>query len=223
LWAAYQAARHGSVADPAPCLVFPGTRRKPRVSEQEARFFFVRAVEDMSLRYSVETPTTRAVYKQRGSKPSRASFDVTLRDGQGSPLTHGEFKSGGFGPKLKDKRVISKDVEKLLRDPGDGFWFHLLRSVNNATIKHVFSTLAHSLVNVLQHFREDIEPKWLAVHLCVLQHRFSLHKILRIDPTTSDRASLEKEFAVALRVGHGDIVRDLQDNNGWRTHRPVSN
>jgi len=47
---------------------------------------------------------------------------------------HCEFKSGGVGPQRRDCLPIRKDLGKLLVEPGDGMWFHLLESTNNATI-----------------------------------------------------------------------------------------
>ena len=47
-----------------------------------------------------------------------------------------EFKAQGASSSAKDKSSIYKDVQKLLREPVWGLWFHLLNSVNNSTIKN---------------------------------------------------------------------------------------
>jgi hypothetical protein len=123
LWSSYQAAITEEINGLGSRLVFPRyATGRIRVSEQEARFLFAKALENSSLRYSVETPTIE-LYQQRGLEPSRASLDLTVRDEYGQPLVNCEFKSGGTSLKRKDSMAISKDLEKLVQDPGNGLWF----------------------------------------------------------------------------------------------------
>ena len=112
-------------------LVFPRYRNgEIRASEQEARFVFIEVMcRETAFRYSVETPTSN-LYKFTGRTKESARTDMTLFDAQGSPICNIEFKSKGISLDAKEKSKIGKDLQKLIREPLQGLWFHLLESAN---------------------------------------------------------------------------------------------
>jgi hypothetical protein len=100
-------------------LIFPLKRgKKIRHSEQEAKFLFIRNVENQSeFHYSVETPTKKAYKDFTKGEPKQeedgrsGAIDVTLHNKDGARIALIEFK---YGANLI--RSIRKDFLKLLID-----------------------------------------------------------------------------------------------------------
>ena len=206
-------------------LVFPRYRKKNgkkeelRVSEQEARFAFVEALCQGPFRYSVETPTDK-LYKFTGKKCLSAQTDLAVHDASGRcRICNVEFKEGGISPSAKTKAPISKDVEKLLREPRWGLWFHLLERVNSKTIPNFLCVMEKQIKKVqndCKFKKESVEKKsqGLTLHVCVLQHGFSLQKDVTL-PVSDDE--LKRELCVKLCVDSKKLTK-VKNLNGWELH-----
>lgn len=214
LWSAYEAAVHGTIPPSGRRLVFP--RRETgalRVSEQEARFFFVHALEESSFVYSVETPTKK-LYQQKGIGYSRAAFDATVADGEGRNVRNVEFKFGGISPERKNRTTVAKDMEKLLRDPGDGLWFHLLEAVDNSTLTKVLTTLRGELAELLSRYGPEIAEKTLTMHICVLRQGFSIHREVALHARL-EHSELSQTFSLPYTIKRGELMA-CSVEQGWR-------
>jgi hypothetical protein len=200
-------------------LMFPHYRGKLeeplRISEQEARFAFVESLCRGSLSYSVEAPTIKR-YQFTGLTPISAQTDVALYDVAGQTICNVEFKAKGVSPSAGSHFSIFKDMQKLLREPLWGLWFHLLESTNNSTINKLLSVMANEIDNV-QKFT-DIDSPGLTIHICVLKHGFSVHKDLMRLPGVFDRDSLHDQLRVNMSVSSTDL-QAVNDLNGWELHK----
>lgn len=190
-------------------LVFLHRGGRLRVSEQEARFAFVEALCQGPLHYSVETPT-RKRYGFSSDRKRAAQTDLTVRDEKMEPLCNVEFKSKGVSRGADARASIAKDMEKLVREPVPGLWFHLLEGVNRNTIRQLLATLA----NKAQRDFDDIESPSLAVHICVLRHGFSIQKHFPIP------LYKEEDFDIDLRVNRTELL-GIMDCNGWIIRRTI--
>ena len=145
---------------------------------------------------------------------TRASFDLSLYHPSGDDLLNVEFKSGGVSLKAKSKSRIWKDIEKLIKDPGDGMWFHLLKAVNNSTINNVLGTLNRDLTDLFKYVDTTENSKQLIIHICVLQHTFSLHKVLDLKEPKFQNGNFANFFNFEYWVSH-DNLKKIVLNNGW--------
>jgi len=219
LWGAF-ARSHQSDArgSDAGKLVFPEYRSGSlRVSEQEARFAFVEALCMGPLLYSVEAPTSK-LYQFTGKSSLSAQTDLAIHNVDGTRICNVEFKAKGLSPSAKMHFPIYKDLQKLLREPQWGLWFHLLEAVNNSTINDFLSVMATEMNIVRGQFGEDIETPGLTIHLCVLQHGFSIQRDLifvdAADPTTE---SVDRLLRLDLKVSRSELLT-VSDQNGWSLH-----
>jgi hypothetical protein len=132
LWAAFARSRGREIdASQTGKLLFPVYRGGGlRVSEQEARFAFVEALATGPLTYSVETPTSK-MYQFTGKSPLSAQTDLAIHDEAGARICNVEFKAKGVSPSAEKHFPIYKDLQKLMREPLWGLWFHLLERVDN--------------------------------------------------------------------------------------------
>ena len=197
-------------------LVFPRYRDKDdlRVSEQEARFAFVEALCKGPFRYSVETPTSKC-YQFTGETSLSAQTDLAVHDACGRcRICNVEFKAKGVSPSAKDNFPIYKDMQKLLREPVWGLWFHLLESTDNSTINKILKVMTEKIRKVQCKFR-DVEAPGLTLHLCVLRHGFSLQKDV---PFPINDVQLTKDLCICLHVSQSELEK-VQDQNGWKLHR----
>ena len=222
LWEAY--ARSGDQSEiPDRCrLLFPryrgkkeGEKGKLRVSEQGARFAFVEALCTAGrFRYSVETPTDK-LYKFTGKHEESAQTDLTLYDLETRcRLCNVEFKAGGISPSAQErnKEKIYKDVQKLLREPVWGLWFHLLESTDNSTIPNFLEVIRDGIGEVRGEFGDEIDTPGLTIHVCVLKHGFSLQKDV---PLSLSDAELERQLKVDLEVSREKLLK-VKRLNGWK-------
>jgi hypothetical protein len=148
-----------------------------RVSEQEARFALVEALcRTSSLKYSVETPTTKN-YSFTGKDEVAARIDLTVYNTDGSRICNIEFKAKGFSCERKDLLSVSKDVQKLLREPEPALWFHLLESADRTTVSKLLDVLKNCISQTKMDIH-DIDQPEMTVHVCVLKqqviHQFQL-------------------------------------------------
>ena len=222
LWDAY--ARSDEKSQPGALgegrLVFPRYREKEdlRISEQEARFAFVEALCQGPFRYSVETPTDK-LYKFTGKTPISAQTDLAVHDASGrSRICNIEFKEGGISPSMSDKGQdnfpIYKDIQKLLREPVWGLWFHLLESVNNSTICNFLSVIGQKVDKVKSDFGKCLDTPGLTLHVCVLRHGFSLQKDV---PLSVSDDELKRHLCVDLSVDSKKLTK-VENLNGWELH-----
>lgn len=220
LWDAYaRGVGRNSPNSDAGRLVFPQYRDKGlRVSEQEARFAFVEALSQGPLRYSVEAPT-RKLYSFSGRTPLSAQTDLQLHGENKTGICNVEFKAKGVSASAQDNFSIYKDVQKLLREPTWGLWFHLLEGIDNSTISKFLDVMVRQIAQVQSDFARDIETPGLSLHICVLRHRFSLHKDLPFPSGGGfDISELVGQLTVDLHVSRNEL-REVLDLNEWGIHR----
>ena len=184
-----------------------------RVSEQEARFAFVESLCQENLSYSIEVPTTK-IYNFSGESGEKlsAQTDLQVLDGGRHKVCNIEFKAHGITPRAScdTKKPIYKDVEKLLREPIWGLWFHLLKGVNKSTIPNLLCVIAEQIRKVkMKH--SDIVAPGLTIHVCVLREKFSLQKDV---PLSLKDADLLKHLGVEYRVSK-EVLAEVRNPNGW--------
>ena len=187
-----------------------------RISEQEARFAFTESIATTSYFYSVETPT-RQGYQLTGSKPMSAQTDITLYDGKRRRILNVEFKAKGLSTSARSSFTIEKDIQKLLREPVPGMWFHILEAVDNSTILKLFDVIAKALFDITNNFQSDIQETRIIFHCCVLRQHFSLHKPIEIVPERNILENLKRQFRFSYTVNRSTIT-DIRDANDWFTY-----
>ena len=196
-------------------LVFPQYRDgRLRVSEQEARFAFIEALCQGPLRYSVEAPTSK-LYSFTGTRALSAMTDLQVHDENETGICNVEFKAKGVSSSAQNNLPIYKDVQKLMREPVWGLWFHLLESIDNSTIIKFLDVMVRQIDKVQGEFGNDVEAPGLTIHICVLQYGFSLQKDLPIPSDGAiDIAELGRLFYIDLQVARHGLVRH-RNLNGW--------
>jgi len=212
LWESYAQSTDGD-EDCATHILFPQLRdQNLRVSEQEARFAFVEALCQGPLLYSVETPT-RKTYKftDKTQRPQSAQTDLSVHYNKSQCICNVEFKAKGVSRRARELFRIYKDIQKLLREPVWGLWFHLLESVNKSTINNLLEVITTKIDEVQNEFK-DIDSEGLTLHVCVLKHGFSLERDIPF------RANGPMNIHVDLRVSQTELL-EVVNLNGWTIHR----
>ena len=184
-----------------------------RVSEQEARFAFVESLCQEGLGYSIEVPTMKRYrFEGESGNTQSAQTDLQIRDRRSNEICNVEFKSKGItlGASWDTKKPIYKDVEKLMREPTWGLWFHLLKGVNRSTIPNLLCVIAEQIAKVRE-AHMDLEAPGLTIHICVLREKFSLCKDVPLSLTDADIA---KHLFVEYRVSNGKLT-NRRILNGW--------
>lgn len=202
-------------------LLFPKYREQRggsiRVSEQEARFAFVEAVCRSTLRYSVEAPTNK-MYQFTGSRPISAQTDLSLHGADGHRICNVEFKAKGLSPAREKQFAIFKDMQKLLREPQWGLWFHLLERSNSQTISNLLKVMENAIMRVRAEFANDIDTPGITIHICVLEQGFSFHRdLLGLDNDESAIARLVECFQINYKVCQSRL-QPFTLSNGWFLH-----
>ena len=212
LWDAYEQSKDSQRALGTGHLDFTWTRKgELRVSEQEARFAFVEALCQEGLRYSTEVPTTELYnFSGKSGNDQSALTDVQARDESAKVICNVEFKAKGISMRAKTKKDIYKDIEKLMREPEWGGWFHLLKNVNRSTIPNILFVIAEQIGKVKRHGKE-IKATGLTIHVCVLREKFSIQKNV---PFSLDDTKLAEHLHVDYRVSRGKL-KEVSDLNGW--------
>lgn len=210
LWDAFaRSAGYKPVTPLAGRLVFPQYRDgRLRVSEQEARFAFIEALSQGPLRYSVEAPTSK-LYSFSGTRALSAMTDPQLHDESEIGICNVEFKAKRVSSSAQDNSRIYKDVQKLLREPVWGLWFHLLEDINNSTLINFLDVMIRQIEKVQSDFGRDVEAPGLTLHICGLQNGFSLQKDVPFP--------LDEIIDIAELGRHLSI--DDRNLNGWALHR----
>ena len=140
-------------------LVWPGYRGKTaRYSEQEARFAMALILSrDPLLSFSVETPTLKT-YTFTGKKEISAQTDLTIFRRVGAQLERDlnvEFKAH-----QPAQLGVTKDMQKLLHEPLDGNWFHVIENTDKGTLQALFGKLSQA---VQAYSREPLGDQ---IHFC---------------------------------------------------------
>ena len=215
LWQVYKRSMNNQSGSESEHLRFPFDRENNiRVSEQEARFAFVEALIETPVLYSVETPTTK-VYQFTGKKEISAMTDLTVYNKHMDQICRVEFKAKGFSTKRKELLAVGKDFQKLLREPSDGLWFHILKSVDNSTINKILSVMAEQIFAVKSNFKDVDSPK-LTIHICTLKHNFSIEKEIKVQDFENIE-ELQKCLRIEILVTR-EKLKEIINPNGWRFH-----
>lgn len=154
-------------------LAFAVKNGKKRVSEQEARFAFVHFLNSNSFSYAVEFPTEKEYCQSKERHFRKAHFDLRIYDSNQASFINCEFKHGTITPEAHSSFPIKKDLEKILRDPGDGLWFHLLESISNKTLGNLFQVIKNDILSLLE-ANQDVDDKEIYFHVAVLRHKIAL-------------------------------------------------
>jgi len=158
-------------AQPRHQLIFPKTSKgKIRVSEQEARQSLIRNLIGTPFNFSVETPTD-GNYRFSGKGERNAMTDLTLY-ADNKPCLNIEFKSGNTSTKRMKKNHITKDLIKLICEPVNGLWFHVLETANENGINILWNTIKSELKSIAK--SKPIKNKLLVFNCCVLKEGYSV-------------------------------------------------
>ena len=214
LWNSYHASLDGQYDALNTRLIFPKyTSKSIRVSEQEARFIFSNQINNSTFLFSVETPTQYR-YQITGKKKISAQTDLTIYSVSGKKILNVEFKEGTISTHAKSNLSISKDIQKMLHEENKGLWFHTLKSVNNSTIKELFKTFKESILQYIKKSPNTIKNKNIIFHVCVLKHKFSLQRELKLEIDEELENNLDKFFNVDYRVSK-DNLKSFTNEQGW--------
>lgn len=215
LWQSYHAAREGSHTPGR--IVFPKTSKgEVRVSEQEAKLCLIRHVANSPFSYSVETPT-QLTYCFTGVGRRNAMTDVTLYE-DGAPRANIEFKSGNVSAKRKNTTHITKDIEKLVCENVDAFWFHTLKATNDLSLTHLWGALRQALKEFVASQSVKYAPKRFTFHCCVLQQGFSVTTTFELNERSVEENWLKTLESPTVVIRKGQLV-ELQTAEGWSVLR----
>ncbi len=222
LWDAYNRSTGTKSASPGNSrLIFPiysGSRNgELRVSEQEARFAFAESIAATNHFYSIETPTKEG-YQLTGSRPISAQTDLTVYDSKLKPILNVEFKAKGASTSARSLFSIQKDLQKLLREPIPGMWFHILEAVDNATISKLFGAIVKAVSETVVKFQSNIQKKLLIFHFCILRQRFSLNRQVEIDLQKNWEDNLKSQFQFSYTVTRSSLLQ-IKRSYGWHVNR----
>jgi len=190
---------------------------KLRVSEQEARFAFAESISSTKYYYSVETPT-REGYQLTGSKPISAQTDLTVYSTDRQPILNVEFKAKGVSTSAHNRFSIQKDIQKILREPIDGMWFHIIESIDNSTIPKLFETIAETVSESALEFQSEIQKKCLIFHFCILRQQFSLHKHIEVVPSEIKQIDFNRQFQFSYTVTRSELL-EVHNPHGWHVNQ----
>lgn len=148
-------------------LVYPvkqdGTTR---ISEQEARFLFVRHV-DLSTEYfySIEAPTTK-MYCFNGTNARSGNVDVCLYDEELKHKHLIEFKA--LNPV---QASFSKDFEKLLCDSDNlnNYFVHILKNTDKGTFPSIKEKYEKAIENSTEKYKTFNSR--LRIFVCVIEKK----------------------------------------------------
>jgi hypothetical protein len=126
-----------SIKGNIPQLIFPNDQQpkksnKIRISEQEGKLIFIQNIKSIDLFYSIETPTLRKYnFTSKFGNARAGSLDLCIFEKENDFLKRKvniEFKAHNM-------KEYHQDFHKLLAEPGDSMFFHILESVNNGTLR----------------------------------------------------------------------------------------
>lgn len=169
-------------------LILPRKRSSElRISEQESRVLLCRQLDRSTFHYSIETPTEQT-YCQRGRRAMSGRSDLSIYYGKRKFLNV-EFKFGL--PGLEDFR---KDVEKLLREPAHGLWFHTLAICAHATLDALCSRFSEAFARESMHLSSS--QGHLLFCILSLDPALMFWTDFELDMSGDKAAAIEKRFAL---------------------------
>jgi hypothetical protein len=200
--------------------VFPTYSEKSggaiRMSEQEACFAFVEAIIASNYLFSAETPTKK-LYQFSGKSEESARTDLSLYNTTLENVLGIEFKSKGVSLSTSSHPKITKDIQKLLREPCDGLWFHVLKSTYNNTITNLFKVFQSDMLDMYKKYKGDIGDKVIIFHICVLKHGFSVHKMCEVNESSITVPNLKQFFQLEYHVSREELV-NTNNKNCWNVN-----
>jgi len=139
----------------------------PRLSEQEARYLFARAVEQRGLQFSLETPTKEVAGKGKSS----ARFDLTLYSAMPEYHIHVEFKDGlGTDGEKSSEGTYEHDLKKLLKYGVElGGFFVVLQKANTKNLCVLKSRLREAVEKAGKDLTDSSLNKTILIGLCTLK------------------------------------------------------
>lgn len=148
-------------------LIYPTKRCDTiRISEQEARFLFVRHV-DLSTEYfySIEAPTTN-MYCFKGASARSGNVDVCLYDEKLKRKHLIEFKA--LNP---IQASFSKDFEKLLCDEDNlnNYFVHILKNTDKGTLPSIKEKYKKAIENSTEKYKTFNSR--LRIFVCVIEKK----------------------------------------------------
>jgi hypothetical protein len=171
-------------------IIFPKIKDNKRVSEQEARFLFTQELESSGIHYSIETPTTN---KYKFSKDAKTKTSALI-DLCTYKLNNNSFKRDLLIEFKAHTQDCSTDFEKLLNEPENGIFFHLLATVDNGTL----TVEKNNTKGVLSHYIHDINS--------IIKTK-ELSKLNRNDwDITFIVASILPKFVIAKTMKKDDLL-----------------
>ena len=206
-------------------LIFPSKRQikgdVKRISEQELRFLFVEEFKKQctNLFYSIETPTEDK-YKF-GKSPSAIMVDNI--NGQSALLDMCVFSRNDAKPKEYQREIniefkhknpslekISKDILKLINEPQDGAFIHLLENTDSGTFCNdnktgVFDKLHKSFVDFKTHWKSD--NKAIQIVILSLTQKTLIYRTI----TKADLVNLDHIFFSTCGCGNITAI----SAHGW--------
>lgn len=201
LW--QMANEQGRPSNLSPHVIYPLKRDQTvRISEQEARVLCCGLLNNLSLYYSVETPTEqRYVQKGKRKEGMSAQTDLTIYVYDGQSLNRAinvEFK----GPQASQDDV-GKDIEKLVREGYQGNWFHILRNYNAGTFPALFSKFKYAFTEYPKLYSpEKLSSKTISILFCfcVLARRQSYMRHFLYEPATVEYDNYVSSFFDPTRL-----------------------
>lgn len=217
LWTSYAAALADRMPPPGVHVIFPsyreGSKLKIRVSEQESKLLLTIKLAQMGYYCSPETPTG-SVYQITGKTIKRSALtDLTVYNSAGVRLIDIEFKKGGATVKKKDKTSIAKDLEKLLSEKGNGFWFHTLKSANRLTLGTLWSVMISELKALARRLGVTAVEKTITFHFSVLRQGFSVERTIHFRPEDCGENWLDDMIPAAYLIVNDNL--SMIKDHGW--------
>lgn len=182
----------------SPHVIYPLKRDQTvRISEQEARVLCCGLLNNLSLYYSIETPTKQR-YVQKGKKKEgmSAQIDLTMfrfNDKSFIRICNIEFKAHNCG-----KGEIAKDIEKLVREKINGNWFHILKNTNRGTMTRLFKKFNDSFLHYSQSFTHHKIS--IIFCFCILERQRAYIKHFIYDPSKQEYESFVSNFFNSLKL-----------------------
>lgn len=162
---------------------------KRRISEQEIRFLFIRAIDnakDFDGYYAVETPTVMK-YRFKDTEPSAtkeknmkgycsASIDVCLYNSKLERTNLIEFKAHSAPLKY-----IEKDILKLIKEGGSNYFVQVFKNSNKETLSAATNKYNLSISKVLSNNKCENNCSCLTFYICVQSRSLILKQTIALD------------------------------------------
>lgn len=187
-------------------LIFPlksndNEKDKRRISEQEIRFLFIRALDnakDFEGYYAVEAPTLKK-YRFTGiDQPSvtreriktgyiSARIDVCLYNPKLVRTNLIEFKAHSASEKH-----VKKDILKLTKETGDNYFVHVFKSINCKTLQATIEIYRKSIEHVWLTDECENSCNKLTFYICVKSWSLILKKTIVLNHNLDSKQLLQE-------------------------------